>query len=114
MDLELRQRLRSIYGKNRPTPATQFAMILLLHVISTPWTQGRFIPFVPVQSKGDGFSFRSHLNVGAPAVGVSSLRPKAREPSPTWVTRLHVAIHVAGVIFGGHNDVGVDWLYVFT
>ena len=57
MDLEFRQRPRSIYGKNRPTPATQFAMIMLLPVISTPWTQGRFIPFVPVQSKGDGFSF---------------------------------------------------------
>ena len=47
-------------------------MMMLLHVISTPWTQGRFILFVPVQSKRDGFSFRSHLNVGAPAVGVSS------------------------------------------
>ena len=64
MDLEFRQRPRSVYGKNRPTPATQFAMMMLLHVISTPWTQGRFILFVPVQSKRDGFSFRSHLNVG--------------------------------------------------
>ena len=72
MDLEFRQRPRSVYGKNRPTPATQFAMMMLLHVISTPWTQGRFILFVPVQSKRDGFSFRSHLNVGAPAVRVSS------------------------------------------
>ena len=74
MDLEFRQRPRSIYGKNRPTPTTQFAMIMLLHVISTSWTQGRFIPFVPVQSKRDGFSFLGigHFNVGAPAVGVSS------------------------------------------
>ena len=74
MDLEFRQRPRFIYGENRPTPATQFAMIMLLHVISTPWTQGRFIPFVSVQSKRDGFSFLGigHFNVGALAVGVSS------------------------------------------
>ena len=57
MDHEFRKRPRSIYGKNRPTPATQFAMILLLHVISTPFTRDRFILFIPVQSKGDGFSF---------------------------------------------------------
>ena len=43
--------------KIAPTPATQFAMIMLLHVISTPFTQDRFILFVPVQSKGGGFSF---------------------------------------------------------
>ena len=73
MDLEFRQRPRSIYGKNRPTPATQFAMIMLLHVISTLLTQDRFILFVPVQSKGDSFSFLGigHFNVGEPAVGVS-------------------------------------------
>ena len=27
--------------------------------------------------------------------------PKAREPTPTWVTLLHVAIHVAGFVFSG-------------
>ena len=71
--LEFRQRPRSIYGKNRPTPATQFAMIMLLHVILTPFTQDCFILFVPVQSKGDGFSFLGigHFNVSEPAVGVS-------------------------------------------
>ena len=57
MCLEFRQRLMSIYGKNRPTPATQFAMIMLLHVISTPFIQDYFILFVPVKSKCDGFSF---------------------------------------------------------
>ena len=73
MDLEFRQRPRSINGENRPTPATQFAMIMLLHVISTPWTQGRFTPFVPVQSKREGFSlFSAPFNVSDPAVGVSS------------------------------------------
>ena len=73
MDLEFRQRPRCIYGKNRPTPATQFAMIMLLHVILTPFTQDCFILFVPVQSKGDGFSFLGigHFNVSEPAVGVS-------------------------------------------
>ena len=73
MCLEFRQRPRSIYGKNRPPPATQFAMIMLLQVISTPFTQDHFVLFVPVQSKCDGFSFLQivHLNVGEPAVGVS-------------------------------------------
>ena len=72
MDLEFRQRPRSIYGKNRPTPATQFAMIMLLHVISTPFIQDCFILFVPVKSKCDGFSlFSCHFNVAEPAVGVS-------------------------------------------
>ena len=67
MNLEFRQRPRSIYGKNGSTPATQFAMIMRLHVISTPWTQGRFIPFVPIQRKSDRFSFRckSHLFLSA-------------------------------------------------
>ena len=74
MNLEFRQGPRSIYGKNGPTPATQFAMIMRLHVISTPGTQDRVILFIPVQSKRDGFSFlgSGHFNVGAPAVGVSS------------------------------------------
>ena len=73
MYLEFRQQPRSIYGTNRPTPAAHFAMIMLLHVISIPLTQDRFILFVPVQSKGDGFSFLGigHFNVGEPAVGVS-------------------------------------------
>ena len=73
MDLEFKQRPRSIYGKTRPTTATQFAMIMLLHLISTPFTQDRFNLFVPVQSKGDGFSFLGigHFNVSEPAVGVS-------------------------------------------
>ena len=31
MNLEFRQRPRSVYGKNGSTPATQFAMIMLLH-----------------------------------------------------------------------------------
>ena len=73
MYLEFKQRPRSIYGKNRPTPATQFAMIMLLHVISTPFTQDRFVLFVPVQSKRDGLSFFGIglFNIGEPAVGVS-------------------------------------------
>ena len=73
MYLEFTQRPRSVYGKNRPTPATQFAMIMLLHVILTPFTQDRFILSVPVQSKSDGFSFLviGHFNVGEPALGVS-------------------------------------------
>ena len=72
MCLEFRQRPMSFYGKNRPTPATQFAMIMLLHVISTPFIQDCFILFVPVKSKCDGFSlFSCHFNVAEPAVGVS-------------------------------------------
>ena len=72
MCLEFRQRPRSIYGKNRPTAATQFAMKMLLQMISTPFTQDHFVLFVPVQSRGDGFSFFGivHLDVGEPAVGV--------------------------------------------
>ena len=46
-------------------------MIMLLHVITTPFTQDRLILFVPVQSKGNGFSFSCHFNVGEPAVCVS-------------------------------------------
>ena len=72
MYLEFMQRPRSIDGENRPTPATEFAMIMLLHVISTPFTQDRLILFVPVQSKGNGFSFFScHFSVGEPAVCAS-------------------------------------------
>ena len=48
-------------------------MIMLLHVISAPFTQDHLILFVPIKSKGDGFSFLGigHFNVGEPAVGVS-------------------------------------------
>ena len=30
---------------------------------------------------------------------------------PTWGARLHVAIHVVGVVFEGHNDVGDRWVH---
>ena len=109
MNLEFRQGPRSIYGKNGTTPTTQFAMIMPLHVISTPCTQGGFILVVPIQRKRDGFSFLGHVSVGAPAV--SSCTPQAREPMPTWGARLPVAIHVVGVVFEGHNDVGDRWVH---
>ena len=41
MCLEFRQRLRSIYGKNSPTPATQFAMSMGVHLSSTALTPPR-------------------------------------------------------------------------
>ena len=72
LNLEFRQRPRSIYGKNGATPATQFPMIMGLHVLSAPGTHRGFILLVPIQRKGDGFSLGSHLNVGALAVDVSS------------------------------------------
>ena len=37
--------------------------------------------------------------------------PKAREPLPTRVALLHVAIHVLAVVFLGHNNVGVHWVH---
>ena len=40
-------------------------MITLLHVITTPFTQDRLILFVPVQSKGNGFSFFLVTSVSA-------------------------------------------------
>ena len=30
---------------------------------------------------------------------------------PTWGARLHVANHVVGVVFEGHNDVGDRWVH---
>ena len=30
---------------------------------------------------------------------------------PTWGARLHVASHVVGVVFEGHNDVGDRWVH---
>ena len=30
---------------------------------------------------------------------------------PTWGARLRVAIHVVGVVFEGHNDVGDRWVH---
>ena len=84
-------------------------MKVFLHVISTLIAQPGFILIVPVQSKRDGFSFWSHIDVGAPAC--VSWSPKPREPPPTWVALPHVAIHVAGVVFWGHNDAGVHWVH---
>ena len=85
-------------------------MKMFLHVISTPFTQIGLILVVPVQGKRDRFSFFScHINVGTP-VCVSWL-PKARKPPPTMVALLHVAIHAAGVVFSGHNDVGIRWVH---
>ena len=55
MNLEFRQGPRSIYGKNGATPTTQFAVIMRLHVLSTPGTQNRVILLVPIQRNGDGF-----------------------------------------------------------
>ena len=89
MCLEFRHGPRSIYGKNGPTPATQFAMIMGFHLSPTALTQHLVIPVIPNQGKLHGFSFGvglgraiNHFNVGEVAA-VCTLPMPASERDAT-------------------------------
>ena len=89
MCLEFRQGPGSIYGKNGPTPATQFAMKMGLHLSSTALTQHLVIPVIPIQSKRHGFSFFGGVGLGraihhfnVDVFVCTSPTPKARETPP--------------------------------
>ena len=92
-------------------------MKVFLHVISTPFTLIELILVVPVHGKRDGYSsfflvfpeLHRALTGARPFVFLDCQGESAYANMGSTPPRCKP---VAGVIFSGHNDVGVHWVHM--